>query len=309
MPIEVLMRLVRSAFLLLLLGAPTMHAAGSQNTDGIYRTASVGVFCNSLGAQTMTAVVLHEGKKENGLFMVGVPKESFAYALGLGAGSVLLTLDGYSIPNVMTADRWLRQRPKKDLHYTYCVIKGGKPVILTAQKHLSELESQMPPSAASLDAGANAGGQNAAQNLSIDELERHCLTLINSSRSQNGSGQLSVDSSLSKLARNYAEYMLSHPERYVHPSSSPHIDLEGRSPRQRAQDAGINTEIHENLGRESRTLGNDKFLVEKQHKMMMSEPPGQHNHRTNILDSEARKVGVGIARDGFNLYLVEEFGH
>ncbi len=274
---------------------------------GIYRTSNQKLYSHSLGSDTVAALVVHDNKRQNGLFLATVPANSLARTLGLPAGSVLLTLDGYGIASVEAADRWMRQRPQRPLDFTYAVMKGGKPVILSGRNEM--LDSNAPGRPAAAASGAASAEQNSNNTFSTDNLERHLITLINASRSQNGLASVSADSSLSRLARSYADYMLAHPQRYVHPSMSPHMDLEGRMPMQRARQAGINMEVHENLGRESRTLGNDQFLVEKQHKMMMAEPPGQHNHRAIILDPDARSVGVGIARDGVNLYLVEEFGH
>ncbi len=103
--------------------------------------------------------------------------------------------------------------------------------------------------------------------------------------------------------------MLAHPERYVRPRISPHLDLEGHIPMYRARAAGITTEVHENLGMGTRGAKSDYELVDFQHRTMKSEPDGQHNHKSIILDAEAHNVGVGIARSNRYFFLVEEFGH
>jgi uncharacterized protein YkwD len=143
-----------------------------------------------------------------------------------------------------------------------------------------------------------------------DDLARYCVSLINKSRETEGHlPQLQQDSGLSRLAQSYADYMLMHPERYVRPTVSPHLDLEGHYPMDRARAAGITVEVHENLGMDRRGAKSDYDLVAHQHSVMMAEPSGPHNHRSIILDPEARNVGVGISRNGSLLYLVEEFGH
>ena len=78
---------------------------------------------------------------------------------------------------------------------------------------------------------------------------------------------------------------------------------------ERAREAGITVEVHENLGMESRGTKPDQALVASQHLRMMSESPGGHTHRSIILDPDATHVGVGVARDAAHLFLVEEFSH
>jgi uncharacterized protein YkwD len=152
---------------------------------------------------------------------------------------------------------------------------------------------------------------NARTELKTEALQNYCLTLINSSRKTEPSlAALTIDPALNRLATKYAEYMLQHPEYYEQPKNSPHLDLEGHIPMDRARSAGINVEVHENLGMGTRGRGrSDAMLIVDQHRVMMAEPLGQHNHRTIIMDPLARAVGIGIGRDATHLYLVEEFGH
>jgi uncharacterized protein YkwD len=159
-----------------------------------------------------------------------------------------------------------------------------------------------------LNVGSVAGGE---QNLSIDDLERYAVQLIDSSRAKEpGVGRVEQDSSLMRLARKYAEYMRDHRQQYVAPTHSPHMDLEGHNPRDRAREAGIYTEVHENLGMESRGFQmTDQQLVAKQHQQMMSEPAVGHTHRAIIMDPAAVRIGVGIAHDANHLFLCEEFSH
>lgn len=110
-----------------------------------------------------------------------------------------------------------------------------------------------------------------------------------------------------KLARDYADYMLKNKSSFKYPKRSPHFDLEGRNPQQRAKAAGLNCMVHENLGMESCSSSPDMQLLERQHCKMMSEPPNEHNHRANIMNSQVRYSGIGVARDGDVIFLVEEF--
>lgn len=295
------------AVLFLTIQQGTYFTVYASDKEGIFRSSDKRVFSSGLGAETVTSVVLINKVRHPGLFISAVSPNGLVQQLRLPAGAVLLTLDGYSISSAQIADKWIRQRPQKTLQYTYALSKNGKTRIYSGQSDSFASVNPKGSPEASAQASTDA---NPKLQFSIDELENYCISLINESRSKNRQPAVRQDSSLSRLARRYADYMLSHPERYVRPQGmSPHMDLEGRSPMQRAREAGISTEVHENLGRESRGFGNDKYLVARQHNIMMSEPEGQHNHRFIILDPDARSVGVGIARDAANLYLVEEFGH
>lgn len=283
--------------------ADTGGEASRQETEKgkswIHRTAETPLISDLLGSGTLSVAVVINEKRMPGLYIT-TPTIGLAKDMGLTRGSVLLTIDGYSVSSAPVLDAWLQKRPDTPLKYTYAVLEDGVPKIHggeIAYKRQHPAFTELKPAAPT-------------QNYSIDELENYGVTLINESRRAERKKELKVDPKLSRLARAYAEYMLAHSDQYGYPlRRNPHIDLEGRFPFQRAFAAGILMEVHENLGMETRTGLNDAQLVLKQHKMMMSEPEGQHNHRSILMADEADLVGVGVSRDQTQLYLVEEFGY
>jgi uncharacterized protein YkwD len=171
--------------------------------------------------------------------------------------------------------------------------------------------NQLSPGSSTADNAATRmgiGSPQAAQ-LSVDELETYCLSLINESRRQDGLPSLQPDASLARLARQYAEYMAQHSEQYeLSVPRSPHIDLDGRNQLQRANAAGLMAIWRgECIGRTSRGGPSDKDMILDVHRKMMNEPPG-YGHRENILAHDANVVGIGVARLPQRLYLTEEFG-
>lgn len=285
------------------------------------------VLSKALGVETIAANVLFHSVKNPGLYINSAPAPgSLAKRMGLKQGNVLLTLDGFSANTAEAVDRWMSRRPEKPLQFTYSVVQNGHPKLY--EKRLSH-----PPKAEAFEAhaastvGSMHGNESSSTpsasltpydlattpsgsgNYSTEELEAYDLTLINQARRSEGSPEVQSDHALAKLARDYADYMMQHPDRYVNPQFTPHVDLQGRIPQMRASDAGINREVHENLNLKSRGRYDDKILVQQAHERMMAEPAGQHNHRSIMLDPGAKAVGIGIARKGTLLYLVEEFGH
>jgi uncharacterized protein YkwD len=284
------------AFFVLVAPAVATGEDGEKNTAVIYRTAEKPVISHYLGVGTLPVVVVINGKRHPGLYIT-TPPAGLAGKMGLVKGSVLLTMDGYSMTSTRAADDWLAHRAQTPIKYAYVIVKDSKPLIYAGEV----LFTHSP----AITAFMNSSGQS-----SLEELERYGFSLINDSRRAEGKSQLESDSALCRLARSYADYMRDHADQYGFPlKRNPHFDLQGRMPMQRAFEAGIMTEVHENLGMESRANGRDAELVLRQHHKMMSEPQGEHNHRSIIMDQAARRVGVGIARDGQHLFLVEEFGH
>src|SRR5262249_24359139 len=103
----------------------------------------------------------------------------------------------------------------------------------------------------------------------------------------------------------YANYMADHQKDFeVTVTRSPHVDLNGRNQFERAQSAAISNFLAENIGRASRGLKSDASTIATLHNQMMTENGG---HRENILESEARIVGMGIVRTRNRFYMTEEF--
>jgi uncharacterized protein YkwD len=280
--------------------------AASSEESAVFRTSDKTSYSKYLGFEAVPAYVLIGNQRHAGLYVVTRPTSGLGREMELAAGSLLLTVDGYTMSTPAVADSWLAHRPQKPLNFTWATVRSGKWVIgggLVA-KPGSVAPSADPPASS----GTASGNQ---QEKSIDELERLMVDQINASRrTEGGLSSLQTDPGLSALARKYAQYMMDHRALYELPVPKfTHVDPDGRAPMDRARASGINIEVHENIGIDNRLQGNDTFLLERQEQIMMREPRDGHTHHAIICDPEARIVGVGVARSKLRLYLVEEFGH
>jgi uncharacterized protein YkwD len=244
-------------------------------------------------------VIVNGHARHNGLFIIRADATGLSSEMGLGAGSVLLTVDGYTMNTARVADDWLSRRPNKPLAFTWAKQVDGKWVI--EQGQLVAARSKISLRSARQDQSLR----------SINELELMMIPMINASRiAEGGLSPVRADSGLSRLARNYAQYMLNHSAQYDLPVPEyTHHDPDGRSPTDRARELGITSEVHENIAIDNRAQNSDQWLLERQHKIMMREPNSGRTHRGIICDPDARLVGVGVARSQTRLYMVEEFSH
>lgn len=135
---------------------------------------------------------------------------------------------------------------------------------------------------------------------SPEALKQYAFELINKDRARHGSPPLKLDQGLSKVAQSYAEYM-------AKTGFFGHIDPTGKNPQDRANIYGIYAPVSENLAWASSSHDSPSKLLKQSQADMMAEPPNQKNHRYNIVTPENRSVGVGVARIGDKVVLVQEF--
>jgi len=149
------------------------------------------------------------------------------------------------------------------------------------------------------------------------ELEREIHNLVNERRRQHGRSPVTYDARLAKLARKHSRDMI---ERgYFH-----HIDPDGRSPSDRAEEMGIQTRrsrgrfstsgIAENISHVSMyrwvvvwygTTYHWRTLEEMAQTVVSSwmESPG---HRQNLLNPHAKREGIGVAiTNEFTVYVTQ----
>ena len=134
---------------------------------------------------------------------------------------------------------------------------------------------------------------------SVAKLEAKTFQLINEARKANGAEAVTLNKKLSDLARTYAQRLLA--EKFFS-----HWDPAGVGAQERASKAGIKCGVYENLGWQS----DEDTSMEKVadlHKSFMDEPADQKNHRYILLHPKHQYVGVGIAKSGDELALVQEY--
>ena len=150
------------------------------------------------------------------------------------------------------------------------------------------------------DSGAAEAAALSSSDPAIAQLEYQMWQEVNRDRAANGSRPIRLDAQLSKLARDYAEYMM-------HKKFFAHLDPQGRNPEDRAHAAGIASSVYENISWASRDGRSDLGRLEESEADMMDEPRNQQNHRSNILGTTHGAVGIGIARNGGKIFMVQEY--
>ena len=133
--------------------------------------------------------------------------------------------------------------------------------------------------------------QSAASGSSIPVEERQTLNLINAARSEHGLRPLRWNDSLAKAAEQHARLMAKH-HQLTH-------QFPGELPLSRRL-AAANVHFHE----AGENISANYSVLDAHRALMASEA-----HRANILDPDFDEVGIGVARDGKWLYLVEDFAH
>ena len=120
--------------------------------------------------------------------------------------------------------------------------------------------------------------------------EDEVTALVNQRRAENGCGRVRTDERLRKAARGHSQDMANR-------DYFDHDSLDGRSPWDRAKAAGYSRPIGENIAKGQRTPADVM-------KSWMNSP----GHRSNILNCDAKAIGVGLAYDGNTPIWTQLFG-
>lgn len=255
----------------------------------------------SLGIAGVPSYILFpNGGQQCGVYITRTSPGGIWQSMGLRPGRVLLTIDGRSIQTPASADSALSGKTGT-IKYTYAKIINGVPQVVQSQVPYGGpalgMASPVVPSIS--DPGAKAAVDDSTP---VSKLESHMIDLVNQDRAKNGRASLSANSKLSDLARNYAEYLLK--------TGTFSHTADGRDPMQRARASGIGGGISENLAFQTRGLKSDIKCVDDAEAIFMAEPPDvgppHPNHRWNILWSDARSIGIGMARNKTTIMMVQE---
>jgi hypothetical protein len=138
-----------------------------------------------------------------------------------------------------------------------------------------------------LSAAWTAGALNSVQAQSIEA--RQLLQATNEDRAQHGLGPLKWDAALARAAQSHAELMV----------------RQGALSHQYAGEAALETRVARN-GAHFRVVAENLAVAATPGALeaeWMHSPP----HRRNILDARLNEAGVGLIRQGGNLWAVEDF--
>jgi len=129
------------------------------------------------------------------------------------------------------------------------------------------------------------------EDFNLSNYRDELLNYINVERASHGLNSVEMRTDLNNLAQDYADYM--DEERFFS-----HIGPDGSTPDTRRIDAGIQTEVGENLAHAPSVYFGHQALMRSA------------IHRENVLDPQWTTVGLGITLGGDDkLIIVEEFSH
>src|SRR5438132_53189 len=158
--------------------------------------------------------------------------------------------------------------------------------------------------ASALTFGATfAQGDGAAEETRMT-LRAEMLRMINHDRQRSGLQPLELDPDASSVADAYCRLQIRN-------RTSGHFTLDGQTPYMRYSFAGGNDGLSENAAAWSANFGfSDRALLDmmrRSQEAMMSEVAPHDGHRKSILDPHATQVGVGMAWDGGEFRIAQEF--
>lgn len=167
------------------------------------------------------------------------------------------------------------------------VIAGGKKGG-DSQPTAKNTDTATPPSTPSTSTSGSNSTTTTTSGVTADEVK--AFQLLNADRAANGLPALKLNTSLVKLAENYAQDMIN--RKYFS-----HYNPEGQSPFDRMQQAGISYRAAgENLAINTSVTAAEKAFM------------NSAGHRANILNPNYTEVGVGVRTSSSgSVYVVQEF--
>jgi uncharacterized protein YkwD len=148
-----------------------------------------------------------------------------------------------------------------------------------------------------------ASGEDPAEETRMT-LRESMLRLINRDRKQFGLKPVELDLHVSTLADNYCRTQIRN-------GTTGHFTTDGNAPYMRYSFAGGNDAVSENAAAWSANYNFDarslyEMLRSSEESMMLEVPP-HDGHRKTILDPYATHVGIGVAFEGGEFRLTQEF--
>jgi uncharacterized protein YkwD len=148
-----------------------------------------------------------------------------------------------------------------------------------------------------------AQGDGAAEETRMT-LRAEMLRMINRDRKMFGLAPLELDPDASSVADAYCRQQIRN-------RTSGHFTLDGQTPYMRYSFAGGNDGLSENAAAWSANFGfSDRALLDMMRRSqdaMMNELPPHDGHRKSILDPHATQVGIGMAWEGGEFRIAQEF--
>ena len=135
-------------------------------------------------------------------------------------------------------------------------------------------------------------------------LRAEMLRMINRDRQRFGLAPVDLDPDASSVADTYCKLQIRN-------RTSGHYTLDGQTPYMRYSFAGGNDGLSENAAAWSANFGfSDRALLDmmrRSQEAMMAEAAPHDGHRKSILDPHATHVGIGVAWEGGEFRIAQEF--
>lgn len=122
----------------------------------------------------------------------------------------------------------------------------------------------------------------------LNNLRNDLLNLINDSREEHDLNPVELSSEINEIAQAHSDDMADN-------NFFAHVNLDNKTPDDRRLEAGIATPVSENIAKD--------ISIEFTHYGLMRSG----SHRSNILNPNWERVGIGISEDEGYLYVAEEF--
>lgn len=271
----------------------------------IYTRSNRSERSNLLGVSGQAAYIVSSVGTRSGILITDVSSDGAAAKFGVSAGDVLLTLNQRVVTTARDADRILQDTATGNVKVAFAHPSDqGLQLYNTSFSYTGQgaiASSSSSGSGSTGHSSTSGGGKSGNLASQIPAAESQMLGVINQDRAGEKAPAVSSSGALTSLARAHAQDMAA--QKYFN-----HINKEGLSPQDRANRAGVGG-VFENISWAS-GISDLTEAATNAERAMMSEPPNQQNHRSNIIDPNHKTVGVAIAvsKDGV-FYMVQEFSN
>ncbi len=323
--------LVSSLLLVASLALPSQAAPAAVKRSWVYSLSQKQENSEVLKIWGVPACAAVNGANPKGTYVTGLTGYGLGDDLKLQVGDVLLSINGRVITSARDADRILDNMPGGEVKAVVARQENGRVFLLQPHTMFAPRTNRSASANSSSSSGSGSGSESqdvdvtsnsrsdgngmysssyraardikksTVSNESMAGLESYMFELINNDRQKFGQQKLRQSSSLSQVARKFAQDMATR-------NFFDHTDPSGNTPHMRARMAGLNCLVFENISVNYGPLS-WKDMIKGAQAEMMAEPAGDpHNHRGNILNPDAAVVGVGMAIVMPNkIYCVQEF--
>jgi uncharacterized protein YkwD len=268
----------------------------------IYELSQREETSDCLSASGVAAYVVSAAGSNRGLLLRNVER-GFATSVGMQSGDVLLSVNSRVVQSGQDADRILQSSSTGRARIVFVHPSESGLQLYNTEVNLPKFSaaSATPHIVLSTQTSPMSGQKNTVAE-SMPAYEKYMIELINHDRGLSGRAAIQSNAALTAMARAYASDLAAR-------GFFGHVDPDGNDPQARAKSHGISHGVFENIAFQGGSESGYRQL-QMMDNIMMSEPPNQVNHRSNILDPNHATVGVGVIRAANGrLYAVEEFSH